>query len=74
MLLKKEAPRIIEGAEKAVVKETSEKLLSAEKKTLDGVASWLGKDAQVITNNAGDKIFLFKDGTKWTAPLDETIS
>ncbi len=26
--------------------------------------SWLGEDAKVITNKAGDKIFLSKDGTK----------
>ncbi|MCK5228880.1 MAG: hypothetical protein KAR13_01360, partial [Desulfobulbaceae bacterium] len=30
----------------------------------DDIAGWLGKDAKVITNKAGDKIFLSKEGTK----------
>jgi RHS repeat-associated protein len=30
----------------------------------DDMVSWLGKDAKTITNKAGDKIFLSKDGTR----------
>ena len=42
-------------------------LLKAPKKgggVADDIAGWLGKDAKVISNKAGDKVFLSKEGTK----------
>ena len=34
------------------------------KPPVDAAYDWLGKDARVITNKAGDKIFISKDGTR----------